>query len=581
VSRGTSPQWILTGARMWTGAGGPPGAAVPNGALAIRKGRILVVGRAPDVENLRGPDTAVIDLEGRFLMPGFVDAHVHLMAGGLAGSRIDLRGCGSPEEFVRRVADGTRGLPEGAWLLGGGWNEEDWGGEPPTRGWLDRAAPERPVFLFRTDLHTGLASSRALAMAGLDGDAPDPENGIVDRDPETDEPTGILREHAIPAVTRIVPPPSDEERRAALRAACRTALAGGITQVHDMGSVQSRDESWTSFRLFRHLREEADLPLRAYTALPVADWRDVAAMVRDEGRGDSRLAWGMVKGFVDGSLGSSTAWFHEPYEDDPQNRGTPITDLDQLREDLGGALAEGLQAAVHAIGDRAIDWIFRVWEESGAVRPRPDAPPFRVEHAQHLSPAGVARCGLPGMILSVQPYHLMYDAASAPGKLGSDRESRSLAFRSMEEAGARLAFGSDWPVAPLEPIRTLKAAIGRVPDDPGGAPERSREEGTMAMQADEEEGGVGRPWLPGERVSRETALRAHTVGAARAGLLAGETGSLEVGKRADLAVLSGDPFRTELADWDRKIRVDMTFVDGVLAFRAGGGDSISFGGGEE
>lgn len=544
MTRGTDADWILAGGAVWTGAGGPPGAAARDYGVALRKGRVLAVGPSRELDGLRGPATRMIGLGGRFVAPGFVDAHVHLLAGGLALSRVDLRGVRTPEEFVARVAARAREVPEGSWILGGDWNEAEWGGPEPGRKWLDRAAPDHPVFLYRSDLHTAVAGSPALALAGLDAGTPDPENGIVERDPGSGEPTGILREMAILQITRLLPAPSGHERRAAVRAACSRALAAGITQVHDMGGVQSEEESWASLGVLRALRAEGGLPVRVYAALPLAHWRRVADQLAEEGRGDDRLCWGMVKGFVDGSLGSSTAWFHDPYLDDEKNLGTPITDLGELRDCLEGALAAGLQAAVHAIGDRAVDWVFQAWEE---LRPEvaegaPPGLPFRVEHAQHLAPDAVPRTGLPGMILSVQPYHLVGDAAMVDSRLGPDRATRALAFRSMEAEGARLAFGSDWPVVPMEPLRTLQVAVTRVP------------------------GGDRPPWHPEQRLSSEAALRAHTVGAAQAGLLAGETGTLEAGKRGDLVVLSADPLRVDPERWHDEVRVEMTFVDGSPAY---------------
>lgn len=555
MSQGSVPDRILTDLLLWTGVGGPPGAAAAGQALAFRKGRILAVGPAAEVEALAGSGTEVTRLGGRFVAPGFVDAHVHLLAGGLALSRLDLRGCPSADAFLDRIRERAGGLPPEAWVLGGDWSEEDWGGPEPTRTLLDRAVPDRPVFLHRTDLHTAVANSRALELAGVGPDTPDPENGVVERDPETGEPTGVLREHALSLVTRVVPDPSDVERRAAVQAALGQALAGGITQVHDMGGIQSVDESWTSLEILRRFRDDGALPLRVYAALPLAHWSRIEAMVRDDGRGDGLLGWGMAKGFVDGSLGSSTAWFHDPYLDDPDNVGTPISDLDDLRECLASALEHGLQPAVHAIGDRAVDWIFRVREEltegAGEVRDRP----FRVEHAQHLPPDGAARSGHTGMILSVQPYHLMDDAPRVREKLGPEREGRALAFRSMLDAGATLAFGSDWPVAPLEPIRTLQAAVSRVPaSNRGGEGDRSEE-----------------PWTPRERLSIEEALVAHTRVGDRAGLPGVRAGILEAGREADVVVLSRDPFQSDPLEWHRELKVEMTFVAGEPVYRDEGG----------
>jgi predicted amidohydrolase YtcJ len=545
--RGTDADWLLTGGAVWTGAGGPPGGATRDHGVALRKGRVLAVGPSRELDGLRGPGTRVVELGGRFVAPGFVDAHVHLLVGGLALSRVGLRGVRSPEEFVGRVAARARELPPGSWILGGDWNEEEWGGELPSRHWLDRAAPAHPVLLLRADLHTAVAGSTALAMAGLDRPALDPESGIVERDPDTGEPTGILREMALVPVARLVPKPTDEERRSGLQAAFRVALAAGITQVHDMGGVQNPDQSWTSLELLRDLRAGGELPLRVLSALPLAHHERIATLATEEGRGDHFLGWGMAKGFVDGSLGSATAWFREPYLGDPGNVGTPITDLDELRECLRGALDAGLHAAVHAIGDRAVDWIFDAWEELGS----PSAPcPFRVEHAQHLSPEALPRTALPGMILSVQPYHLVWDAPVVDERLGPDRAARTFALRSMQEAGARLAFGSDWPVVPMDPLGALHAAVTRVP----GRSDRTTRDPAPT------------PWQPGERLSTEPALRAHTEGAAAAGPWGRETGILEAGRRGDLVVLSKDPFRLDPQEWREVLQVEMTFVEGAPAF---------------
>jgi len=555
LSRGSAPDRILTDLLLWTGAGGPPGAAASGQALAFRKGRILALGPAGDVEALARSDTEVVRLGGRFVAPGFVDAHVHLLAGGLALSRLDLRGCGSVEEVLARIRERAGELPPDAWVLGGDWSEEDWGGPEPTRDLLDRAAPNRPVFLHRTDLHTAVANSRALELAGVGPDTPEPENGVVERDPETGEPTGVLREHALLLVTRVLPESSEAERRAAVRSALGRALAGGITQVHDMGGIQDVDESWTSLEILRRLRDDGELPLRVYAALPLAHWSRVAAMVRDHGRGDGLLGWGMVKGFVDGSLGSSTAWFQKPYADDPENMGTPISDLDELRNCLASALEHGLQPAVHAIGDRAVDWLFRAREEVGAGAEEVGDLPFRVEHAQHLPPDGVSRSARTGMILSVQPYHLTDDAPRVSEKLGPEREGRALAFRSMLDAGATLAFGSDWPVAPLEPVRTLQAGVTRVPAADRGSEGDRR----------------GEAWTPGERLSIEEALVAHTRGGDRAGLPGARAGILEAGREADLVVLSRNPFQTDPLEWHRELKVEMTFVAGKPVYRSEGG----------
>lgn len=559
--------WLLLGARIWTGSGAEAGSArssdtgaIGHGsgpapspapepdALAIRRGRIVAVGRSHDVEALRGPDTAVLNLEGRCIVPGFVDAHVHLQAGGLQLFRVDLRGAASPEAFIRRVADRVRTTPDEGWILGGDWDHHLWGGELPSREWLDRAAPGRAVFLHRTDLHMGVASSRALELAGIRADTPDPENGQVDRDPTDGRPTGVLREAAMEAVARVVPPPTNDERRAAIRAAAIHALARGVTQLHDKGALQRADESWRSLATLRALEAEGRLPVRVSASVPISERGELARMVAAEGRGTERLRWGSVKAFVDGSLGSTTAWFHDPYRGKGEERGAPATDPGELAEHLAEAAALGLQPIVHAIGDRATDWILEVFAGIEAAHRDREIRP-RLEHAQHMTPAGIRAAGRGSVICSVQPLHLVDDGRWAGPLLGPEREALSYPFRSLQAAGARLAFGSDWTVAPIDPLGNILAAVTRRIWEPGS-------------------GSWGPAWTPAECISLDSALRAHTLGAARAAFLDGDTGSLEVGKLADLAILSADPFALPPDEWRDGVRVEMTFVDGALVYRA-------------
>ena len=540
--------WILTDARIWPGgpewAEGAP-SPLPT-TMALRHGRVLALGSRDEVMTLRGPGTAVHSLEGGFVMPGFVDAHVHLQVGGLALHRLDLRGVASPEEFIQRVADRTRSTPEGGWILGGDWSQEDWDGALPNREWLDRAAPNHPVFLHRRDLHMGVANSLALALARIHADTPDPDNGHIDRAPGSGEPTGILREWAIRSVAEAIPPPSEGERRSALRAGALHALSHGVTQLHDKGALHSTQESWRSFRLLQVLRAEGRLPVRVVASLPLEDWEGVAELVAAEGRGDEWLRWGRVKAFVDGSLGSTTAWFHEPYLGEPWNFGAPISDLDELRRDLIRAVDSGLHPAVHAIGDRANDWILDVYEEIGRAHPDRDLR-LRVEHGQHMTPSAVERAGSVDVVYSVQPLHLVDDASWTHHKLGPEREKEAFPFRSLERAGARLAFGSDWTVAPLHPLAAVQSAVTRRVRGADGVPAGA--------------------WIPEERMRLGHALLAHTYGGAVAGFMEGETGSLAVGKRADFVVLSNNPFEVVPDHLLEEVRVEMTFVDGILAFK--------------
>lgn len=539
---------ILSGARIWTGR--PEDGSPKEGwAVAVGGGRILAVGPEEEVGNLRGPGTAVVDLDGRFLMAGFVDAHVHLQAGGLDLFRVDLRGVDSTEEFVRRVGDRARAMPEGAWILGGGWDEHLWGGELPHRSWLDRAAPLHPVLLLRTDLHLGLANSLALEWAGIHGDTPDPDLGQIDREmarERSGRPTGILRERALELIARRIPAPSEADREGALRAAVRHALSRGITQVHDMGALQTPEESWASLATLRRLHAAGVLPLRVRAAVPIEERARLAELVAREGTGSARLQWGMVKGFVDGSLGAGTAWFHDPYQDDSSSCGGPITDLEALRHGIEESVEEGLQPAVHAIGDRAVDWLLQVYQEVARRRPGADLR-LRVEHAQHVTQQGLRMSSSPEIVLSVQPAHMADDGAWAVGRIGEERLSGAFAFGSFHRVGARLALGSDWTVAPLDPRFGLAAATSR------------------RIHGDPARGTLGDP---DERLSLADALRAHTLGGAYAGGLDQETGTVERGKRADLVILSRDPFGVEPVALTSEVSAEMTFVDGALVWQS-------------
>jgi predicted amidohydrolase YtcJ len=544
--------WIFTDLTLWSGGPEPaPDTPSPtstgNAALALKDGCVLALGDPDRVLEHRGSDTAVVSLGGRFVMPGLVDAHVHLLTAGVRMFRVDLRGVRSRQEFVQRIADRTRITPPGRWILGGDWNQEEWGGAFPSRAWLDAHTPDHPVFLQRVDLHLGVANSRALELAGIAAETPDPVNGRIDRDPETGEPTGILRERAMLPVYDVIPELTDEDCVAALRGSALEALRHGITQVHDMGAVQKLSESWQALRVLRSLDAQGRLPLRVTSALPIRHWRSAAELVRTEGRGSGRVRWGPVKAFIDGSFGSSTAWFHEPYLHDPGSHGGPVVDLEELREQITGAVAAGLQPTIHSIGDRANDWLVELMGTLDREYPEA-ASRIRIEHAQHLSEEALEEIGRSERIVSVQPSHILDDAPWIPMRLGSERGRRSYAFRSLAEGGARLALGTDWPVAPLDPITTIWCAVTRrLPEGPG-------------------EGGGG-VWNPQERMELDAVLRAHTWGGAIAAGTEDHTGSLEPGKAADFIVLSSNPFEMDPERFPYELRVDLTYVDGVLAYR--------------
>jgi predicted amidohydrolase YtcJ len=534
------PDRILVGGVIWTGERSDLHAR-EGWAIAIGADRITALGPAQQILGLRDARTVVLDVKGGAILPGFVDAHVHLQAGGLDLVRVDLRGAPTPEALEHRVADRARLIPEGGWVLGSGWDHHAWGGTLPDRSWLDRAAPGHPVFLLRTDMHVGVASTEALRRAGIDRDTPDPDMGQIDRDPSTGEPTGILRERALELMATVIPSPSSADRAAAVRAAAQHALERGVTQVHDMGALQSSDESWASLETLRRLHAAGQLPIRVSAAVPLDDRQRLEALVAEEGGGDERLRWGSLKAFVDGSLGAGTAWFLEDYDHLPGHRGGPITELNALRRGIDEATALGLQPIVHAIGDAATSWLAEVFRATCARFPGRDLR-LRMEHAQHVVPAIVPILAHPGIVCSMQPAHLLDDGPWAGARLGEGRERFAFAVRSLIEAGARPAFGSDWTVAPMDPLVALDAAVRREIRTP--------------------DGGL-RVWNADERIGLAAALRAHTLDAARAAFFEVETGSLEPGKRADLVVLDASPFHLEEGEPLTALGVRATFVDGA------------------
>lgn len=534
---GPEAELVLRGGVIWTGVAD----AEPARALAIADGRILAVSTEADgLDSLTTPGTRVIDLAGRAVVPGFVDAHTHFLTGGFQLGSVDLRDARTPDEFARRIADFAATLAPGEWITGGDWDHERWGGELPHRAWIDSLTPENPVFVNRLDGHMALANTAAITAAGVIAETAAPPGGEIVRDADTGEPSGVFKDEAMGLIRRVIPPPTDAELDRALDAAAHHALSLGVTQVHDMGT-------WEHLETYRRAHARGGLPIRVYSLVPLDSWERLADLVAAEGRGDERLWWGGLKAFVDGSLGSTTAWFYEPYDDAPNTSGLITTDTARLREQITGADSAGLHVVVHAIGDRANDWLLGVYETVAASDARDGGGRrLRIEHAQHLSSEAFGRFADLGVVASMQPYHAADDGRWAERRIGSERSRRTYAFRSLLDGGARLAFGSDWTVAPLDPVAGLEAAVTRRTLDgahPGG-------------------------WIPEQRISLARALEAYTAGAAYAGFADGFSGTLEPGKRADLVILSADPFERGF-DEPGSVRVEATFVDGDLVFDAG------------
>ncbi len=528
---------VLTGGTIWVGRGA--GLTIPQAAptaIAVQNGVVLAVGSDREILEHAGTGTRQIDLAGRLVVPGLMDAHTHFIAGGFALSEVQLRDAATPEEFARRIADFAMAHPN-LWITGGMWDHELWGGALPERGWIDSLTPNTPVFVSRLDGHMSLANSRALELAGVTVATPDPDGGTIVRG-TNGQPTGVLKDAAQGLVYAVIPEPSEAELDRALDAAVAHAASHGVTTITDMGT-------WDGHETYRRAQASGRLPIRVYSVVPIALWERLAEQVVREGRGDRRLFWGGVKAFVDGSLGSTTAWFYEPYADDPSTAGLMVSDTADLRASLLAADRAGLQMVVHAIGDRANDWLLDVFAEAATTNGARDRRP-RIEHAQHLTPESIRRIAEAGVIASMQPYHAIDDGRWAEKRIGPERVRLTYAFRDLLDAGARVAFGSDWTVAPLDPLLGIYAAVTRRTIDganPGG-------------------------WVPEQKIAVDEALSAYTAENAYAAFLEGEVGTLEPGMLADLAVLSRDILTVDPAEIEDVV-VDLTMVDGTVIFERG------------
>jgi predicted amidohydrolase YtcJ len=478
----------------------------------------------------RRPRRRVIDLKGRLAVPGFIDNHTHFIDGGMERSRVQLRSAATPQEFARRIAEYATRIGPGKWILGGQWDHAIWNPPAlPTRQLIDAVTPQNPIFVSRLDAHMALANSVALNMAGVTRETPDPPGGTIVRD-ESGEPTGILKDAALGLVDRVIPSPTTEERVAAGRAALAEAARFGVTALCDMSG---------DLRAYQRLERSGELTARVYLFTPLLEFKRMVAASVEKAFGSDRLCIGGLKGFADGSLGSSTAAFFEPFADDPKNSGLMMQAMTdgRMKSAVEQADVHNLQIAIHAIGDRANDEVLEIFESVTNDRQRR----FRVEHAQHLNPDLIKRFAENRVIASMQPYHAIDDGRWAEKKIGHERSRWTYAFRSLLDAGATLTFGSDWTVAPLNPLLGIYAAVTRRTID-GKNPDG---------------------WIPEQRISVEEALRAYTVNNAFAMFRENEIGKIAPGMLADVAVLSEDIF-TIAPEKIEDVKVDITIFDGRI-----------------
>lgn len=511
-------------------------------AIAIAGGRIVATGASAEIRKWVGSQTRVIDLQGRRVVPGFNDAHVHFLDGGRGLASVQLRDARTPTEFRDRIRDFAAKLPKGRWILNGNWDHENW--QPanlPARQLIDEVTGDHPVFINRLDGHMALANSLALKLAGVTRATTDPPGGTIVRDGQG-EPTGVLKDAAMSYVYKVIPDASADEMSEAIKAAQRYAAENGVTSVQDMSA------SPDVFAVYQRLLERGELTVRIYGHQPLTAWERLARVGVRAGFGNDKLKIGGLKGFADGSLGSTTALFFAPYLDDPKTAGLPSDEMfpeSKMLNNILQADKAGLQIAVHAIGDKAnqtiLDMFAEVEKQNGGRDRR-----FRIEHAQHLRAEEIKRFANQRIIASMQPYHAIDDGRWAENRIGAERAKGTYAFRALLDAGAVLAFGSDWYVAPMEPLLGIYGAVTRRTLD-GKRPQG---------------------WVPEQKISVAEALRAYTLGSAYASFDEKGKGSLEVGKLADLVVLSADIFKIDPGQID-KAKVVLTIFDGKVIYERG------------
>jgi predicted amidohydrolase YtcJ len=514
-------------------------------AFAVAGHRIVAVGSDAEIGKLAGRNTRVIDLQGRRVVPGFNDAHVHFFWGGQSLASVQLRDVTSRQQFTQRVGDYAQTRPIGEWIVDGNWDEEKWTPVAlPTHEWIDAVTPNNPVWVNRSDAHMCLANALAMKLAGITKDTPDVPGGVIVRDKDGN-PTGIFKDAAKDLVERVIPPPSDAQVDAALLAAQAYALDNGVTSVQDMGFTGSKaaDMQALIVRGYQRLLAQGKWKVRVSARFPLDHYRRLADLGLMTNFGNDTLVIGSLKAFADGSLGSGTAWFFAPFDDAPGNSGLPTEQLahaDQFYSDLKEADRAGMHVTVHAIGDRAnktiLDLYQRLEQEDGPSDRR-----LRIEHAQHLRPEDIPRFAQLHVIASVQPYHCIDDGRWAEKRIGHKRAETTYAFKSLLDAGTTLAFGSDWFVAPIDPMAGIYAATTR-----------------RTLDGKNPDG-----WIPEQKITVAQSVHAYTVGSAYAESQDDIKGSIAVGKLADFAVLSQDIFHMDPVEI-AKVKVVLTAVGGEI-----------------
>jgi predicted amidohydrolase YtcJ len=529
---------IIAHAKIWTVDKSHPEAQ----ALAVLGDRIVAVGSNEEVDQWRGPNTRVIDAASKLLLPGFNDAHVHFIDGGASLDRVQLKDAVTPQEFARRVGEQAKKVKKSEWVLGGDWDETKWTpSNLPTKDLIDSLSPDTPVFVTRYDGHESLANSVVLRLAGITAKTPDPPGGVIVRDAQGN-PTGVVKDAAQDLVYKVVPAFTHDQLVQVVKRAMAHAASVGVT------SVQHMNPDYEDIAVYSELLERGEMITRIYAAPLIPQVDDQVKIGIRHAFGGPYLRLGALKAYADGSLGASTAYFFNPYLNTPNNRGLlndTMQPLSLMRDRMMKADAAGLQLCTHAIGDQGISIILDLYSDIVKTHGEVDRR-FRIEHAQHVAAKDFDRFAQLHVIASVQPYHAIDDGRWAESRIGHDRASRTYAFRTFLDHGVRLAFGTDWDVAPLNPMFGLYAAVTRATLDgknPNG-------------------------WFPEQKLTIKEAIEAYTMGSAYAEFQDSVKGSITPGKLADMVILSDDLLSINPVKI-RDVKVLKTFVGGKLVYDAG------------
>ncbi len=525
----------FTNGKIWTVDPSKPEAE----AVAVFQGKIVAVGSTQDVLKFCGSATRVVDLKRKRMLPGFIDNHTHFMSGGFQLQSVDLRYAKNEEEFATIIKKRAEERP-GKWITGGDWDHDNWkSANLPTKEMIDKYTRTTPVFVNRYDGHMALANSFVLKLAGITKNSTDPPGGTIVKDPKTGEPTGILKDEAMSAVYRLIPDASDEDMVAAAKLALAEARKYGVTSIQDVSSS-------ADVKTYRTLKDAGELTARFHCRLPISEWQHLVANGIRVPFGDEMIRLGSLKAFADGSLGSSTALFFQPFTSDPTTHGLASDIVLDGRLEKWAMAADNakLQLSIHAIGDSANSLMLDLFERIVKANPKWDRR-FRIEHAQHIAPKDFVRFAKLGVIASVQPYHAIDDGRWAEKRIGHERCKTTYPFRTFLDNGIKMTFGSDWTVAPINPLLGIYAAVTRRTTD----------------------GANPNGWFPEQKISVREAIESYTINNAYAVFEENEKGSVTVGKLADFVVLGEDiltidPIKIE------NVKVEMTVVGGTIVYGA-------------